>query len=785
MNIRFSSKAAIVTGLVLSSCTNKYAVRGDASNRAVSIIPQPTMLELQTGELRLSNDLKIVADTSDHQVLQVVDFIAEALRRSTGYDIPVVEKSAHDDLVLVLTIIDSDDALGSEGYELEVNKAGIHLSAETPAGLFYGIQTVLQNLPPDVYAAKIRQVQWKMPCLKIRDVPRYAYRGMHLDVCRHFFPVDFIKKYIDLIALHKMNVFHWHLTDDQGWRIEIKKYPKLTQVSAFRDETVIGHGRNRPQQFDGERYGGFYSQDEIREIVQYAQERFVTIIPEIEMPGHALAALAAYPELSCTGGPFKVGTTWGVYDDVYCAGNEQVYTFLQDVLTEVVELFPGSYVHIGGDECPKTRWKECDKCQARIRQEGLKDEHELQSYFIRRIESFLLSKGKRLIGWDEILEGGLAPQATVMSWRGIDGGIAAAKQDHDVIMTPNSHLYFDHYQANPDSEPLAIGGYTTQKKVYSYETTPSELMPDEQKYILGAQANIWTEYIKTPDHVEYMALPRMCALAEVVWTLKEQKNWQDFQQRLQTHLKRLDVLNVNVAKGSFDVTIYTEYETNDRVYVQLESEQYRPTIFYTTDGTEPNPKALRYKGRFPLKKTTTIKAAIFQDGVMKGPVTSKTITVHKALGKAITYQQPFSDRYPASGRNTLVDGLLGSHSFNDGNWQGFLGNDVEVIVDLGSVHKIRKISTGFFQSANSWIFLPQRVDYAVSLDGQNYQQVASIANDISASEGGSIIHRFAESFAAVEARYVRVFADNRGTCPERHPGAGEKAWVFADEIIVE
>jgi hexosaminidase len=584
--------------------------------------------------------------------------------------------------------------------------------------------------------------------------------------------------------LHKMNRFHWHLTEDQGWRIEIKKYPRLTEVSAFRDETIIGHGRNRPQQYDGQRYGGFYTQEQIKEIIDYAEKRFVTIIPEIEMPGHALAALAAYPELSCTGGPFKVGTKWGVFDDVYCAGNEQVFTFLEDVLTEVVELFPGEYIHIGGDECPKTRWKKCAKCQDRIQQEGLQDEHELQSYFIRRIEKFLLSKGKRLIGWDEILEGGLAPQATVMSWRGVDGGIAAAKQSHDVIMTPNSHLYFDYYQADPVSEPLAIGGYTTLKKVYSYEPTPAELTPDEQKYILGAQANIWTEYIKTPEYVEYMAVPRMCALAEVAWTAKEKKNWHDFQRRLQTHMKRLDALNVNFSKGSFEVAINT-LESDDRIFVQLESEQYNPAIFYTTDGTAPSPNAIRYDDRFPLDKTTTLKAAIFQGGVAKGPIVEKTITVHKALGKDITYLLPFSNRYPAAGDKTLLDGLLGSESFNDGNWQGFHGNDLEVVVDLGKVYRISEISTGFIQSSNSWIFMPLYVDYAISVDGQDYQSVANIKNDIPALKDEVIIQRFSDSFAEVDARFVRVFAKNRGICPEGHPGAGEKAWIFADEIIVD
>ena len=542
---RYFVFAAIFIGLLMVGCS------GNQSNEqmnSLSIIPLPASMQVGNSDFVLDGNFSIQADTQNPDVVQVAEFFAEALQRVTGFKVSISELagSAQNSFRMVLNT--NDDGLGAEGYNLNVNKNGVELSAHSAAGLFYGVQSLMQLLPENIYAKEKQNIKWTIPFVKISDQPRYAYRGMHLDVCRHFFPVEFIKKYIDILALHKLNVLHLHLTDDQGWRIEIKKYPKLTQISAFRDETLVGHARNKPEKYDGKRYGGFYTQEQIKEIVEYAQDRFITIIPEIEMPGHALAALAAYPQLSCTGGPFKVGQKWGVFEDVYCAGNEQVFTFLQDVLSEVVELFPGKYIHIGGDECPKTRWKECKKCQARIKQEGLKDEHELQSYFVQRMEKFLLSKGKRLIGWDEILEGGLAPEATVMSWRGIDGGIAAAKQGHDVIMTPTTFLYFDYYQGDPKTEPLAIGGHLTLKKVYSYEPTPSELTKDEEKYILGAQANVWTEYIPTTEQVEYMALPRMCALAEVVWTPKEKKNWLDFQKRMMTHLKRLDALDVNYAK---------------------------------------------------------------------------------------------------------------------------------------------------------------------------------------------------------------------------------------------
>jgi hexosaminidase len=361
-------------------------------------------------------------------------------------------------------------------------------------------------------------------------------------------PVEFVKKYIDLLAIHKMNRFHWHLTEDQGWRIEIMKYPKLAEISAWRDESLIGHASEKPRQFDGKPHGGFYTQDEIREVVAYAAERYITVVPEIEMPGHSQAALAAYPELSCTGGPFKVQTMWGIHEDVYCAGNEKTFEFLENVLAEVLELFPGEYIHVGGDECPKDRWEKCPKCQSRIKSEGLEDENELQSYFIKRMEKFLNAHDRRLIGWDEILEGGLAPNATVMSWRGEEGGIKAAKAGHDVVMAPTSHTYFDYYQADPENEPLAIGGMLPIETVYSYDPVPAELNEEQITHILGVQAQVWTEYIPTPEKAEYMAYPRACALAEIAWTPADQKDYERFSRSLARHLKRLDMLDVNYRK---------------------------------------------------------------------------------------------------------------------------------------------------------------------------------------------------------------------------------------------
>ncbi len=440
---------------------------------------------------------------------------------------------------IALKLFQPDTILPDGWYSLSATAAGTEITAASESGVFYGIQTLLQLVKNKAGKAELPET------IITGDYPAFRYRGMHLDVCRHFFPVSFIKKYIDLLAIHKMNYFHWHLTEDQGWRIEIKKYPELTRKGAWRSGTMVG--KYSDQKYDSLRYGGFYTQDEIREVVKYAGERHITVVPEIEMPGHALAALAAYPQFSCTGGPFEVARGWGVFDDVFCT-REETFRFLYDVLDEVAELFPGEYIHIGGDECPKTRWKSCSTCQNRMKEEGLKDEHELQSWFIQRIERYLNGKGKKIIGWDEILEGGLAPNATVMSWRGTEGGIAAASQNHDVVMTPGSHCYFDHYQGKPEKEPLAIGGFTDLQKVFSFNPFPAGLPADKTAYILGAQANVWTEYILTESHVEYMILPRMTALSQVLWCGERKGSYKSFQKGVYVFMESLKKQGYNYRK---------------------------------------------------------------------------------------------------------------------------------------------------------------------------------------------------------------------------------------------
>jgi len=763
---------------------------GMAGNPSVSIIPKPIKMKMRSGNFLINDRTALLFTAGDQEAMNTARLFAGQLQMAGGPVMTALGVSKnYRNIAGIIFSIKKDGRIPAEGYVLTVSKNNIIIEGGSGAGLFYGMQTLLQLLPPEIFAFKALQPgnNWSVPCIAIQDHPRFPYRGMHLDVSRHFFPKEFILKYIDLIAAFKMNTFHWHLTDDNGWRIEIKKYPKLMQTAAWHVDRENLPWTERPPQQYGERatYGGYYTQDEIKEVVEYAKKRYVTIIPEIEMPAHSVEVLAAYPQFSCTGGPFTVppGRYWPNID-ILCAGNDSTFTFMEDVLSEVISLFPSKYIHIGGDEADKTRWKECPKCQALIKAEGLKDEKELQSYFIKRIEKFLVSKDRKLIGWDEILEGGLPQEATVMSWRGLEGGIAAARQGHDVVMTPRSHCYFDHYQADPKTEPKAIGGYTTLKKVYSYEPVPGELTEEQSKYILGAQGNVWTEYIPTPEHAEYMAVPRMIALAEVTWTPKNLKSWIDFRTRLEPEFRRLDLLHVNYCKGSDKVEISTNFDKNTQsMKCRFESEQPGTPIVYTLDGNDPTPASPVYSGPVDINKNAYIKAGLLRDGKIK-ELTERTFIYHKAIGKKITYLECYSYRYTGGGDEALVDGLRGTADFHQGNWQGFLGNNLDVIIDLGSIQPVRTVFITFLQSTKSWIFFPDSVTFSLSSNGKKFHSINEQLNQDTKNTETNVIKQFSQIFPDTPARYVRVRAKNTGVCPPWHEGKGEPCWLFADEIAV-
>jgi hexosaminidase len=603
---------AILATVALSYSFPMPAI-ASAAHLPPSIVPRPAKMEIAGGTFTIDAKTTIMVSPGDTGLSGVAQLLAGQLRTATGFPLPmsVGKISAGFRNAILISRDAQKPSGGPEGYRLTVSPAIIRISAQSPAGAFYAMQTLFQLLPPEFdYGTPVVGVAWEVPCLTIEDAPRFSWRGMHLDSGRHFAPVWFVKKYIDLIARYKFNTFHWHLTEDQGWRIQIRKYPNLTAVGSWRKETLG----------DGIPHGGFYTQDEIREVVEYARQRSVTIVPEFEMPGHSMAALASYPELSCTGGPFQVQSQWGVFDDVFCAGNDQTFDFLEDVLTEVMELFPGSFIHIGGDECPKTRWKVCPRCQARMAAEGLKTEHELQSYFIKRIEKFLGAHGRRLIGWDEILEGGLAPNASVMSWRGIQGGIDAAKAGHDVVMTPTSHCYFDYYQALT-GEPLVIGEVLSLEKVYSYEPVPATLTAAEAKHILGAQGNVWSEAIPLPAVVEYMAFPRACALSEVVWSPAPLRDFKDFSARMASHYERLLNRGVNVRIPSptgFDGLVLFLHDTLASVTNPVPGAIVR----WTADGTEPTAASPMTDGPVRVDRSMTLRARTFLRNGAMSPVAS-------------------------------------------------------------------------------------------------------------------------------------------------------------------
>ena len=778
-NMRLSSFLTLVAATLLMTSCNESRIK------KTSLVPLPVEMKLRTGHFRLRPDARITWSGGVGAAI-TSEQLAAMLQPATGYDLSAGGGTDGD----IQMIIDTNTAWKKEEYRLEVKKKSVTLTAGTAEGLFRGTQTLMQLLPPQIYSDDpAENVKWRIPCVRITDYPRFGWRGMHLDVCRHFFDKEFVKKYIDILAMHKLNVFHWHLVDDQGWRIEIKKYPKLTEVGAWRVDREESPWDSRTPQQPGEKatYGGFYTQDDIREIVDYAAERYITVVPEIEMPAHVGSALAAYPEFSCTGGPFTVppGGVWPI-TDIYCAGKDETFAFLEDVLTEVMDLFPSEYIHIGGDEADKTEWKRCPNCQVRIRKEGLKDEHELQSWFVKRIERFLVDNGRKLIGWDEILQGGLAPEAAVMSWQGFEGGIEAATSGHRAVMAPASHCYFNVYQGDPATEPESFRGQLTLRKVYSFEPVPAELSPEESEYIIGAQGCLWTEYITDGATAEYMILPRLTALSEVVWTPTGQRSWEGFNHRLTHMMKRFDEAGINYSRGSYRVDMSASFdEESNSIVLEMISEQPSPEIRYTTDGTDPQINSPRYRKALKLNESTTVRAAIFDNGKMIGGISLKKITINKATGRKVNYNIPYSDRYRGHGDNTLVNGISGTGDFNDGHWQGFEGTDMDVVIDLGKEADITTVSSSYMAAVGSWIFLPQSVEYSFSGDGNNFTALGTVRTDIDPAVQGNMTEIYSSTFPSVTARFVRIVARGLITCPPWHAGAGNKAWLFCDEISIE
>jgi hexosaminidase len=654
----------------------------------------------------------------------------------------------------------------------------ITISYSSEASCFYAVNSLLQLIQVDQQNAFVQK------CF-IQDQPRFEWRGLHLDVSRHFFTVDEVKKYIDLMSYYKFNTFHWHLTDDQGWRIEIKKFPKLTEIGAFRDSTVNNHYSTTPRTYTVEKYGGYYTQEEIREVVKYASDRYINVVPEIEMPGHSRAAIAAYPELSCTGEQLGVPGLWGVFDDIFCT-HESNFDFIKQVLDEVIVLFPSEYIHIGGDEAPKNRWKKCKKCQANIRENGLKDEHELQSFFIRKIDAYLTSKGRKLIGWDEILEGGLSPNAAVMSWRGFEGGVEAAKQHHYAVMSPGSHCYFDHYQSTNPTEPLAIGGFTSLEKVYNFEPIPPSLSVQDQHYILGGQANVWTEYIPTFKQVEYMTYPRALALAQVLWSNNKptydqfEKSVVDFQ------IKFLERLDVNFSRALAYPQLKRS-KTPKGIKIKIDNTQgkSRNSLERKIDGRQFSAKQdFSLSDSIELSRTANEihhHQLIVSNDQLSRPMEFNVVQ-HPSIGVDISYVTPPSEQYNEGKELTLVDGVIGGLPWKGNEWVGFREKDITIMVSLPEKKSIRGIELNFLSDLGSWIHQPQSMEISLSKNGKKWKSMPTYSwNDPTLSKGELLQKRLIVNKKAIQ---LKLTIHAKKAIEEGSPGEGNIPWTFMDELVI-
>lgn len=757
------------------ACSEKRTLNSD-----YEIIPKPLDVNCKgDASFLLKDGVYVIYPENNQKMQDNAEFLVDYVEKQTG-----VKLTSHAgmpvDGAICLTLDLNDD--NAEAYKLIVNDKRVCISGASEAGVFYGIQTLRKSLPV------AQDINVNLSAVEIYDKPRFAYRGAMLDVARHFYTVDEVKTFIDMLALHNINRFHWHLTDDQGWRIEIKKYPKLMSVASERKETVVGRWYSGI--YDGKPYGGYYTQDELRDVIDYAAKRHITIIPEVDLPGHMQAALTAYPELGCTGGPYEVRTIWGVSQDVLCVGNDFTLQFVKDVLSEVADIFPSEYIHIGGDECPKVRWEKCPKCQERIKSLGLKSdakhtkEQRLQSYMIQEAAKYLKEKGKRIIGWTEILEGGLVPDATLMSWIGESGGIEAAHQHHDVIMTPNTYLYFDYYQSKKvEDEPLAIGGYLPIEKTYNYEPMPKELTKEEQQYIKGVQANLWTEYIPVFSQVQYMVLPRLGAAAEVQWTDPSKKDYKDFLRRVPHLVAVYDCYGWNYATHVYDVNVDMKADTVNHVLnVQLSTMADDP-IYYTLDGQDPTEKSLKYTKPFTIDQSVVLKTmAVHPDRTSK--ISVDTMRFNKATLKPVVLLQPNESRFSPDGPVVLVDGRNGNYSFDTGAWLTVAGNDLEAVINMQAETILRSASVHVYVRKDAWLFDARGFSVSVSSDNKNYKEVASQEyKQMQESDSDGIIEHEL-SFDPCKATYVKIKVISEKSMPDWHWDAGKAPFLLVDEIIL-
>ncbi|MDY3976808.1 MAG: family 20 glycosylhydrolase [Candidatus Onthomorpha sp.] len=765
-----------------------------AYSQKVNIIPAPaSVTELNEEGFSLNQKTVLYIDTKGEE-MEVAKFLQESFSSAFGTKLRTIDKKKLKNKALKNAIIFvrvSDKTLKDEGYQLDINKDKIVVQANENAGFFYALQSICQLSEGQLLPGHLTLWQDEkinsattsitLPSCSITDYPRFAYRGKHFDPARHFFTIDQVKRHIDLMAYHKLNTLHFHLTDDQGWRVEIKRYPKLQSVASVRSGTIIGHYNDNDQRnpnYDGVPHGGYYTQKELKELVEYAKARNIEIIPEIDLPGHASAALTAYPYLGCKGEGYKVQGTWGVFEEVFCT-KDSVLEFFKGVFDELIEIFPSRYIHIGGDECPKTNWKSCPKCQEQIKLHGLKDEKELQSWFMHSLQAYLESKGRKIIAWDELLEGGAAEGATIMSWQGESGGEQAAKAGLDAIMSPAAYLYFDYYQGEPECEPLAIGGYTPLKKVYLYEPVPRNLTKEQAMHIIGVQANTWTEYIPTYTDLQYMDFPRIAALCEIAWSKAENKNYDCFLARLETLFKSYDKMNVNYSRSHYTIGAEVSFNTSlQSPEVTLTSVAKGADIFYSLD-TCQNKHFVPYTQSIVIDRPTTLTAYAEREGNRVSPIFTTSYFPNKATGKPYTIEN-LNPQYTGSTKNALTDALVGSQKSYD-KWVGTYGYDYCVIVDLQTEQEISEISINFLENVGSWIFLPLSVEFSTGLQQDMLEPIE--ATNVTISQNGQIQNHHAK-FPKRKARFVKIFAKSIKQCPANHPGAGYPAHVFGDEVIV-